>query len=106
MKPDWPVWPHAPALARTLKSLCRVFGYTMSKTIRVDEWFHSWVKTEKEPDETMSEALVRLTGAPGPDPDDVAGIISPAAGERMKDRLADLDRSSRDDIQERVASDS
>jgi len=78
----------------------------MSKTIRVDEWFHSWVKTEKEPGETMSEALIRLTGAPGPAPDDVAGIISPEAGERMKARIEELDRSSREDVRERVASDS
>jgi hypothetical protein len=78
----------------------------MAKTIRVDEWFHSWVKTEKEADETMSEALVRLTGAPGPDPDGVAGIISSAAGERMKARIDDLDRSSSEDVRERMASDS
>ena len=46
------------------------------KTVKVDEWFREYLKTGKRVDETTGEALVRLTGAPGPDPELVAGILS------------------------------
>ncbi|AQL43582.1 hypothetical protein BV210_13140 [Halorientalis sp. IM1011] len=76
------------------------------KTVRVDEWFHDYLKTEKEDSETMGEALVRLTGAPAPDPDLVAGVISAEKGEEMKDRIAEMDRSSARDVRERMVDDS
>ncbi|SEO10954.1 hypothetical protein SAMN05216388_100879 [Halorientalis persicus] len=76
------------------------------KTVRVDEWFHDYLKTEKRDDETMGEALVRLTGAPAPDPDLVAGIISESQGERMKERIAEMDRSSAAAVRDRMADDS
>jgi hypothetical protein len=77
----------------------------MSKTIRVDDWFHEWIKAEKRDDETMREALVRLTGAPAPDPDAVAGVISPEEGERMKSRIEDADVSSTADVRSRLSDD-
>lgn len=77
----------------------------MAKTIRVDDWFHEWIKAEKRDDETMREALVRLTGAPGPDPDAVAGVISPEEGERMKSRIEDADVSSTADVRSRLSDD-
>lgn len=76
------------------------------KTVRVDEWFHEYLKTEKEDDETMGEALVRLTGAPAPDPDLVAGVISEEKGEAMMERIEQSDRSSAREARERLADDS
>lgn len=75
------------------------------KTVRVDEWFHEYVKTEKRADETMGEALIRLTGAPAPDPDLVAGVISEEKGDRMKERIEQADTSSADAMRERMADD-
>lgn len=66
----------------------------MTKTIRVDDWFHEWLKTEKRDEETMGEALVRLTGVRGPDPEIVSGVISREDGERMKSRIAELSAST------------
>jgi len=77
----------------------------MGKTIRVDDWFHEWLKAEKRDDETMREALVRLTGAPAPDPDLVSGIISQEEGERMKSRIEEVDVSSTADVRGRFSDD-
>ena len=76
------------------------------KTVKVDEWFHEYLKTEKRMDETMGEALVRLTGAPGPDPELVAGIISEEKGEAMLRRIEEQDTSSVDDVRREMADDS
>lgn len=59
--------------------------YSMAKTIRVSEHFHEWVRSHKRDDETMEDALLRLTG--GPNPRDVAGILSEETAEEMKTRL-------------------
>ena len=76
------------------------------KTVRVDEWFHEYLKTEKRADETMGEALVRLTGAPGPDPELVTGIISDKKGEAMLERIEEQDTSSVGDVRREMADDS
>ena len=76
------------------------------KTVKVDEWFHEYLKTEKRVDETMGEALVRLTGAPGPDPELVVGIISEEKGEAMLRRIEEQDTSSVDDVRREMADDS
>ena len=76
------------------------------KTVKVDEWFHEYLKTEKRVDETMGEALVRLTGAPGPDPELVAGIISEETGEAMLRRSEKQDTSSVDEVRREIAGDS
>ncbi|MFB6141384.1 MAG: hypothetical protein ABEJ26_13235 [Halosimplex sp.] len=78
----------------------------MGKTIRVDDWFHEWILAEKRDGETMREALVRLTGAPAPDPDVVSGIISREDGERMKSKIDEVDVSSRGDVRSRSSDDS
>lgn len=78
----------------------------MGKTIRVDDWFHEWIQAEKRDDETMREALVRLTGAPAPDPDAVSGIISREDGERMKSRIDEVDASGVTDVRDRLRDDS
>ena len=54
----------------------------------------------------MGEALVRLTGAPGPDPELVAGIISEQKGEAMLKRIEQQDISSVDDVRRKMADDS
>ena len=76
------------------------------KTVKVDEWFHEYLKTEKRADETMGEALIRLTVAPGPDPELVAGIISEEKGEAMVRRIEKQDTSSVDDVRREMADDS
>ena len=76
------------------------------KTVKVDEWFHEYLKTEKRVDETMGEALLRLTSAPGPDPELVAGIISEEKGESMLRRIEEQDTSSVDDVRREIADDS
>ena len=73
------------------------------KTVKVDEWFHEYLKTEKRADETMGEALVRLTGEPGPDPELVAGIISNEKGEAMLKRIEEQDKSSVDEVRREMA---
>ena len=54
----------------------------------------------------MGEALVRLTGAPGPDPELVSGIISEEKGEAMLKRIEEQYTSSVDDVRRRMADDS
>ena len=76
------------------------------KTVKVDEWFHEYLKTEKRADETMGEALARLTGAPGPDPELVAGIISEEKGEAMLRRIEEQDKSSVGEVRREIADDS
>jgi hypothetical protein len=76
------------------------------KTVKVDEWFHEYLKTEKREGETMGEALVRLTGAPGPDPELVAGIISEKKGDAMLERIEEQDKSSVEDVRREMADDS
>ena len=76
------------------------------KTVKVDEWFHKYLKTEKKEGETMGEALVRLTGAPGPDPELVAGIISEEKGDAMLERIEKQDKSSVEDVRRELADDS
>jgi hypothetical protein len=76
------------------------------KTVKVDEWFHEYLKTEKREGETMGEALVRLTGAPGPDPELVAGIISEKKGDAMLERIEEQNKSSVEDVRREIADDS
>jgi hypothetical protein len=57
----------------------------MSKSVRVSEEFHEFVKAHKREDETMEETLRRLIG--GPHPEDVAGILSSETAEQMRERL-------------------
>jgi len=57
----------------------------MSKSVRVSEEFHKFVKAHKREDETMEETLRRLIG--GPHPEDVAGILSSETATVMRDRL-------------------
>ena len=63
-------------------------------------------ENRKKVDEIMGEALVRLTGAPGPDPELVAGIISEDKGEAMLRRIEEQDTSSVDKVRRKMADDS
>lgn len=60
----------------------------MGKTIRVSEEFHGWVSAHSRDDETMEETLRRLTR--GPDPEEVAGLLSADEAERAKAAVSDL----------------
>lgn len=54
----------------------------------------------------MREALIRLTGAPAPDPDVVSGIISREDGKEMKSKIEAADVSSTGDVRSRLSDDS
>ena len=56
----------------------------MSKPVRVSEEFHEFVTAHKRENETMEETLRRLIG--GPNPGDVAGILSSETATAMRDR--------------------
>lgn len=60
----------------------------MVKTIRVSEEYHEWLSAHKAEDETMEEALRRMTR--GPNPGDVAGLLSEAEAEAAKAEVTDL----------------
>ncbi|MFB6087864.1 MAG: antitoxin VapB family protein [Haloarculaceae archaeon] len=65
----------------------------MVKTIRISEEYHEWLRAHKREDETMEETLRRMTR--GPNPDDVAGLLSESDAEDAKeavDRLRGRDR--------------
>jgi hypothetical protein len=74
----------------------------MSKSVRISEEFHEFVTAHKRDDETMEETLRRLIG--GPDPEDVAGILSSETAAEMRARLetkraADVD--AKNELRER-----
>jgi len=56
-----------------------------SKSVRVSEEFHDFVKAHKRDDETMEETLRRLIG--GPDPEEVAEILSSETAQEMRERI-------------------
>ena len=57
----------------------------MSKSVRISEDFHEFVKAHNRDDETMEETLRRLIG--GPHPEHVAGILSSETAAGMRARL-------------------
>ena len=57
----------------------------MSKSVRISEEFHEFIKTHKKEDETMEETIRRLIG--GPHPEDVAGILSSETATTMREQL-------------------
>ena len=57
----------------------------MSKSVRISEEFHEFIKSHKRDDETMEETLRRLVG--GPHPEDVAGVLSSETADTMRERL-------------------
>lgn len=60
-------------------------AYAMSKSVRLSEEFHEYVKAHKRADETMEDTLRRLIG--GPHPEEVAGILSPETAEAIEEDL-------------------
>lgn len=66
----------------------------MSKSVRLSEEFHEFIKAHKHDDETMEETLRRLIG--GPHPEDVAGILSSETAETMRKRLEEKDEADVD----------
>jgi len=66
----------------------------MVKTIRVSEEYHEWLAAHKADDETMEETLRRMTR--GPEPDDVAGLLTEDEAEVAKDAVEDLRGRDRD----------
>jgi predicted CopG family antitoxin len=65
----------------------------MVKTIRVSEEYHRWLHAHKREDETMEEALRRMTR--GPHPDDVAGLLSESEAEEAKEAVERLRKRGR-----------
>lgn len=70
----------------------------MSKSVRISEEFHEFVKAHKRDDETMEETLRRLIG--GPHPENVVGILSSETAETMRTRLKEKDEMDLDGKQE------
>lgn len=60
----------------------------MGKTIRVSEEFHELVKAHNREGETMEETLRRMTR--GPDPSDVAGLLTPEQATEAKEAVGEL----------------
>ncbi|MDS0300249.1 hypothetical protein NDI76_15995 [Halogeometricum sp. S1BR25-6] len=60
----------------------------MAKNIRVDEEFHAYVESHNRDGETMGETLRRLTR--GPDPNEIAGVLSEESADRMETAIEDL----------------
>ena len=56
--------------------------YHMTKTIRVSEEYHEWIRGHKRDGETMEETLRRMTR--GPHPSDVAGLLSEEEADEAK----------------------
>jgi len=60
----------------------------MVKTIRVSEEYHEWLSAHKREDETMEETLRRMTR--GPNPEDVAGLLTDAEAADAKEAVEEL----------------
>jgi len=74
----------------------------MSKSVRISEEFHEFVKAHKRENETMEETLRRLIG--GPHPEDVAGILSSETATTMRERLEtkrETDAEAKQELRER-----
>lgn len=67
--------------------------YRMVETIRISEEYHEWLDAHKAEDETMEEALRRMTR--GPRPGNVAGLLSAAEAEDAKAAVEDMDGRNR-----------
>ena len=73
----------------------------MSKSVRLSEEFHEYVKAHKRADETMEDTLRRLIG--GPHPEEVAGILSPETADAIEEGLArkrEADVESKEELRE------
>ncbi|WP_435178658.1 antitoxin VapB family protein [Halorussus sp. AFM4] len=78
------------SLRRTLiRFYARLSG--MGKTIRVSEEFHSWLEARKRDDESMEDALRRLTR--GPHPSRTTGVLTPEQAEEAKEAVDELRES-------------
>lgn len=66
----------------------------MTKTVRLSDEFHSWVKAHNEDGETMEETLRRLTR--GPHPSDVAGLLTEEEATAAKEAVEDLRQADAD----------
>lgn len=65
----------------------------MVKPIRVSEEYHEWLTAHKSDDETMEETLRRMTR--GPDPDDIADLLSEGDAETAKEAVGNLRKRDR-----------
>ena len=66
----------------------------MSKSVRISEEFHEFIKAHNQEGETMEETLRRLIG--GPHPEDVAGILSSETADIMRAQLNGKEKAERD----------
>lgn len=74
----------------------------MSESVRISEEFHEFVAAHNRDDETMEETLRRLVG--GPEPSNVAGILSDDTAATMRDRVDEAtatDADAKRDLRER-----
>jgi hypothetical protein len=66
----------------------------IGRRIRVSEDFYDWVDAHSREEETLGQTLRRLTR--GPDPDELAGLLSTAEAERAKAAVENLRGRSSD----------
>jgi predicted CopG family antitoxin len=78
----------------------------MGKSVRISEELYERISAHKRDDETMEETLRRLIG--GPNPEEVAGILSDETADAIEDGLerereadADVFREAIEDATER-----
>ena len=74
----------------------------MSKSVRISEEFHEFIASHNRDGETMEETLRRLIG--GPEPEEVAGILSSETANTMRERLdekRDRDVEGKRELRER-----
>jgi predicted CopG family antitoxin len=70
----------------------------MVKTIRVPDEYHEWLSAHKREDETMGEALRRLTHGPPP----AEAVLSEAQADEMREAVERVREGDRDRLK-RVA---
>lgn len=72
--------------------------YGMVKTIRVSEEYHEWLSAHKRDDETMEDTLRRMTR--GPNPGDVAGLLTSEEAKVATEAVSDLRGRDRDRLED------
>ncbi|MFC6988609.1 antitoxin VapB family protein [Haloplanus sp. GCM10025708] len=70
----------------------------MSKSVRISESLHERIRAHKREGETMEDTIRRLIG--GPDPGEVAGILSPETADAIEEGLEEKRREDVDSKEE------
>lgn len=69
-----------------------------TRTIRLDEDVYERIKRQKRPDETFSDAIDRLTGAPSLA--ELGEIVDAERVERMEDAIEEADQADAEEVED------